>query len=188
MFEEQSYIELLYDDKSKPSYLMTPAAGIVTESSDSLAVLGSYALPFYRINGRGINALQFINTPKMVIHNSGSIFYTTSTANSGTLYEYKFREKSGTIALTTDLDSYLLKTAKAADSDKLDGEEGSYYLDYNNLKNVPDLHGFAKYERDASIEGIKLLYNDDEKVPKYLITSNHGLIPGSADHSSIGTK
>ena len=31
------------------------------------------------------------------------------------------------------------KTEKAADSDKLDGQDGSYYLNYNNLTNKPDI-------------------------------------------------
>lgn len=32
---------------------------------------------------------------------------------------------------------YLGKTAKAADADKLDGKDSTYYLDYNNLDNTP---------------------------------------------------
>ncbi len=34
-------------------------------------------------------------------------------------------------------DKYLGKTAKATDSDKLDGKDSTYYLDYKNLKNTP---------------------------------------------------
>ena len=34
---------------------------------------------------------------------------------------------------------YLGKTAKAADADKLDGNDSTYYLNYNNLKNKPTL-------------------------------------------------
>lgn len=34
-------------------------------------------------------------------------------------------------------DKYLGKTAKAADSDKLDGKDSTYYLDYKNLNNKP---------------------------------------------------
>ena len=34
-------------------------------------------------------------------------------------------------------DKYLGKTAKAADSDKLDGKDSTYYLNYNNLSNKP---------------------------------------------------
>lgn len=34
-------------------------------------------------------------------------------------------------------DKYLGKTAKAADSDKLDGNDSTYYLNYNNLNNKP---------------------------------------------------
>ena len=34
-------------------------------------------------------------------------------------------------------DKYLGKTAKAADSDKLDGNDSTYYLNYNNLSNKP---------------------------------------------------
>ena len=34
---------------------------------------------------------------------------------------------------------YLGKTAKAADADKLDGNDSTYYLNYNNLSNRPTL-------------------------------------------------
>ena len=37
------------------------------------------------------------------------------------------------------VDKYLGKGATAADSDKLDGQDSSYYLDYSNLKNKPSI-------------------------------------------------
>lgn len=36
-------------------------------------------------------------------------------------------------------DNYLGKTAKAADADKLDGQDSTYYLNYNNLTNKPTI-------------------------------------------------
>ena len=36
-------------------------------------------------------------------------------------------------------DKYLGKTAKAADADKLDGQDSTYYLNYNNLTNTPTI-------------------------------------------------
>ena len=38
---------------------------------------------------------------------------------------------------------YLGKTAKAADADKLDGQDSSYYLNYNNLKNRPPAYKYT---------------------------------------------
>jgi hypothetical protein len=40
---------------------------------------------------------------------------------------------------TTLANTYLGKTAKAADSDKLDGQDGSYYLNYDNFTNTPTI-------------------------------------------------
>ena len=40
---------------------------------------------------------------------------------------------------STLADIYLGKTAKAADADKLDGQDSTYYLNYNNLSNKPTI-------------------------------------------------
>ena len=40
---------------------------------------------------------------------------------------------------TSLVDKYLGKTAKAADADKLDGNDSTYYLNYNNLANKPTI-------------------------------------------------
>lgn len=59
---------------------------------------------------------------------------------------------------TSLTNKYLGKTAKAADSDKLDGQEGSYYLDYNNFTNtpaIPDVSDFVTKSTNQTITGIK---------------------------------
>ena len=47
--------------------------------------------------------------------------------------------KSFTENGTSLANKYLGKTAKAADADKLDGNDSNYYLNYNNLTNRPTL-------------------------------------------------
>lgn len=55
---------------------------------------------------------------------------------------YKWKEIHGITIYengTTLTNKYLGKTAKAADSDKLDGQDSTYYLNYNNLSNKPTI-------------------------------------------------
>ncbi len=40
---------------------------------------------------------------------------------------------------TSLVNKYLGKSAKSADSDKLDGNDSAYYLNYNNLTNTPSI-------------------------------------------------
>ena len=47
--------------------------------------------------------------------------------------------KSFTENGTSLANKYLGKTAKAADADKLDGNDSTYYLNYNNLSNKPTI-------------------------------------------------
>ena len=62
-------------------------------------------------------------------HNHDDRYYTETEINT------KLSGKSDTNHNHDD--KYLGKTAKAADSDKLDGNDSAYYLDYNNLSNTP---------------------------------------------------
>lgn len=62
-------------------------------------------------------------------HNHDDRYYTETEINT------KLSGKSDTSHNHDD--KYLGKTAKAADSDKLDGKDSTYYLDYKNLSNTP---------------------------------------------------
>ena len=62
-------------------------------------------------------------------HNHDDRYYTETEINT------KLSGKSDTNHNHDD--KYLGKTAKAADSDKLDGKDSTYYLDYKNLNNKP---------------------------------------------------
>ena len=62
-------------------------------------------------------------------HNHDDRYYTETEINT------KLSGKSDTNHNHDD--KYLGKTAKAADSDKLDGKDSTYYLNYNNLDNKP---------------------------------------------------
>ena len=48
-------------------------------------------------------------------------------------------KKGESITLLDNDAVYLKTTEKAADSEKLDGQEGTYYLNYQNLTNTPKL-------------------------------------------------
>lgn len=48
--------------------------------------------------------------------------------------------------------TYLGISAQAADSDKLDGQEGTYYLDWNNFSNVPSTFAPATHGNEAHSE------------------------------------
>ena len=70
-------------------------------------------------------------------------------AKTGQIYTYDSSQnvifpegvfaKSFTEGGTTLSNKYLGKTAKAADADKLDGNDSTYYLNYNNLTNRPTI-------------------------------------------------
>lgn len=84
-------------------------------------------------------------------------------------------------------DKYLGKTAKAADADKLDGNDSSYYLNYNNLSNKPTILS------EADVKGIKVdnAVNADtaEKVKQSLkiYYKTHPQVSYSADYYNGST-
>lgn len=79
----------------------------------------------------------------------GGVGWTTPSnmAKYGTIYSYDYNQNAffpaGLSATSLSeggtklVDKYLGKGGKAADSDKLDGQHGSYYLDYKNFTNKP---------------------------------------------------
>lgn len=74
-------------------------------------------------------------------------------AKNGLIYTYDASQnvtfpegvsaKSFTEGGTSLANKYLGKTAKAADADKLDGNDSAYYLNYNNLTNKPTIPAAA---------------------------------------------
>ena len=80
------------------------------------------------------------------------------------------RTDSGTV--TEDLDGrYLLTSGKAADADLLDGQNGTYYLDYNNFTNKPSLYDSSNFDTDFASkttdnlsEGSNNLYFTNSRV------------------------
>ena len=74
-------------------------------------------------------------------------------------------------------DKYLGKTAKAADADKLDGNDSTYYLNYNNLKNTPTLGTAASKNTGTSSGNIPTLDSNgklaDSVIPAVAITDTY---------------
>jgi len=66
---------------------------------------------------------------------------------------YKWRNIHGVTIYengTSLANKYLGKTAKAADSDKLDGQDSTYYLDYNNFTNTPTIPSVTDFVKGPS--------------------------------------
>lgn len=72
---------------------------------------------------------------------------------------------------------YLGKTAKAADSDKLDGNDSTYYLNYNNLSNKPTLGTAASKNTGTSSGNVPILDSNgklaDSVIPAVAITDTY---------------
>lgn len=79
---------------------------------------------------------------------------------------------------------YLGKTAKAADADKLDGNDSTYYLNYNNLKNPPTLGTAASKNTGTSSGNIPVLDSNgklaDSVIPAVAITDTYVVANKSA--------
>lgn len=79
------------------------------------------------------------------IYDSGGLLYVQQRGSSSTAWETRatFTQSGvsfvGTISEGGTLlsNKYLGKSATAADSDKLDGNDSTYYLNYNNLTGTP---------------------------------------------------
>lgn len=70
----------------------------------------------------------------------------TANPSTGVVKAVTFNENGTNLAA-----KYLGISAKATDSDKLDGNDSAYYLNYNNFSNVPDL---SKYVTLATAQTI----------------------------------
>lgn len=75
------------------------------------------------------------------------------------------------------LSGYLPKTAKAADADKLDGNDSTYYLNYNNLTHSPTLGTAASKNTGTSAGNIPILDSNgqlaDSVIPAVAITDTY---------------
>ena len=78
---------------------------------------------------------------------------------------------------TSLANKYLGKTAKAADSDKLDGNDSTYYLNYNNLNNKPS-------NATQSIAG--LMSTADKKKLDGIATGANAYVLPSANSDRLG--
>ena len=116
--------------------------------------------------------------------NSGDL-YIQQNGNESTEWETRARFSrsgvnfAGTISEDgASLDSkYLGKTAKAADADKLDGNDSTYYLNYNNLTNKPTLGTAASKNTGTSSGNIPILDSNgklaESVIPAVAITDTY---------------
>ena len=78
---------------------------------------------------------------------------------------------------TSLANKYLGKTAKAADADKLDGNDSAYYLNYNNLTNKPTLGTAASKNTGTSPDNVPILDSNgklaESVIPAVAITDTY---------------
>lgn len=74
---------------------------------------------------------------------NNSLVVGQASGNPDTTYKVNVKDTFNATTIsengTSLSDKYLGKTAKAADADKLDGNNSSYYLNYDNLSNTPTI-------------------------------------------------
>lgn len=101
------------------------------------------------------------------IYNLGSPFRKWANIYATTIYENDKKLS----------DKYLGKTAKAADADKLDGNDSAYYLNYNNLSNKPTLGTAASKNTGTSPNNVPILDSNgklaDSVIPAVAITDTY---------------
>ena len=126
----------------------------------------------------------------------GGVGWTTPSnmAKYGTIYSYDYNQNvifPASLNATSLLEDftplankYLGKTAQAADSDKLDGQHGSYYLNYDNFTNKPTLGTAASKNTGASSGNIPILDSNgklaDSVIPAVAITDTYVVATESA--------
>lgn len=80
--------------------------------------------------------------------------------------------------------TYAKKSDKAADSDKLDGQHGSYYLNYDNFTNTPTLGTAASKNIGTSPDNVPILDSNgklaDSVIPAVAITDTYVVANKSA--------
>lgn len=78
---------------------------------------------------------------------------------------------------TSLTNKYLGKTAKAADADKLDGNDSTYYLNYDNFTNRPTLGTAASKNTGTSPDNVPILDSNgklaDSVIPAVAITDTY---------------
>ena len=74
---------------------------------------------------------------------NNSLVVGQASGNADTTYKVNVKDSFNATTIyengTSLANKYLGKTAKAADADKLDGNDSTYYLNYNNLSNKPTI-------------------------------------------------
>ena len=119
----------------------------------------------------------------------GGVGWTTPSnmAKYGTIYSYDYNQNAffpaslNATSLLEDFtplaNKYLGKSAKAADSDKLDGQHGSYYLNYDNFTNKPTLGTAASKNTGTSPNNVPILDSNgklaDSVIPAVAITDTY---------------
>lgn len=119
----------------------------------------------------------------------GGVGWTTPSnmAKYGTIYSYDYNQNAifpaslNATALLEDFtplaNKYLGKTSQAADSDKLDGQHGSYYLNYNNFTNKPTLGTAASKNTGISPDNVPILDSNgklaESVIPAVAITDTY---------------
>ena len=134
-------------------YNVINTSGITTYGNTASTQYGHIQFIFGCDTGSTNNSYAGLNINK--IFGFGGVGWTTPStmAKTGHMYTYDSSQNvtfpkgvsaaSFTEGGTSLANKYLGKTAKAADADKLDGKDSTYYLNYNNLTNKPTIPAAA---------------------------------------------
>ena len=134
-------------------YNVINTSGITTYGNTASTQYGHIQFIFGCDTGSTNNSYAGLNINK--IFGFGGVGWTTTStmAKTGHMYTYDSSQNvtfpkgvsaaSFTEGGTSLANKYLGKTAKAADADKLDGKDSTYYLNYNNLTNKPTIPAAA---------------------------------------------
>ena len=134
-------------------YNVINTSGITTYGNTASTQYGHIQFIFGCDTGSTNNSYAGLNINK--IFGFGGVGWTTPStmAKTGHMYTYDSSQNvtfpkgvsaaSFTEGGTSLSNKYLGKTAKAADADKLDGKDSTYYLNYNNLTNKPTIPAAA---------------------------------------------
>ena len=117
----------------------------VTDGTNSGTVTSTREI---RFTGTGATSVSFNNSTGYVTINSTDT--NTDTNSFVSAGSYNATTKDLTLTIADQIDPVIDLTA--IDADKLDGQEGSYYRNYNNLTNKPSLN-FDNYQSWTVTDG-----------------------------------
>lgn len=126
--------------EKKISELTAITAGELADDDNLLLVDTSAAETKKLAKGQLISSIQAEVTFSLDSIDPSGIFTSTGILDDdGNVVTTTFPDDDETIATTAALDDRYVQIGAGGDADTLDGQDGTYYLDYNNFTNTPTI-------------------------------------------------